>query len=64
MQEMEDNLETKSGFDGEFQSLKMLEDRLVLSTNEGMKPENITKNRYRNVLPCKLKPYKIITLNV
>lgn len=51
-QEMEDKLETKSGFDSEFQSLRMLEDRLVLSADEGMKPVNSTKNRYRNILPC------------
>lgn len=49
---MEDKLETKSGFDSEFQSLKMLEDRLVLSADEGLKPVNTTKNRYRNILPC------------
>lgn len=57
MQEMEDKLETKSGFDGEFQSLKMLDDRLVLSADEGMKPENLTKNRYRNVLPCEFQSF-------
>lgn len=50
---MEDKLETKSGFDSEFQSLKMLEDRLVFSVDEGMKSVNTTKNRYRNILPCK-----------
>lgn len=53
LQEMEDKLENESGFEGEFQTLKMLEDRCVFSTNEGIRPENANKNRYRNILPCK-----------
>ncbi|XP_039763667.1 tyrosine-protein phosphatase corkscrew-like isoform X2 [Pararge aegeria] len=40
-----------SGFEGEFQALKVLEAIHVFSTNEGQKLENIQKNRYRNVLP-------------
>ncbi|XP_026742026.1 tyrosine-protein phosphatase corkscrew-like isoform X1 [Trichoplusia ni] len=53
MQEMEDyqKLDHKSGFDGEFQSLKMLEDRHVFTSHEGTRPENTPKNRYRNILP-------------
>lgn len=54
-QEMDEFKKTDSysGFDGEFQSLKVLEDVHVFTTNEGVKMENINKNRYRNVLPCK-----------
>ncbi|XP_063393000.1 tyrosine-protein phosphatase corkscrew-like isoform X2 [Cydia fagiglandana] len=53
MQDIEDSqkLDKKNGFDGEFQSIKMLEDRHVFTTVEGNKPENISKNRYRNILP-------------
>lgn len=53
MQGIEDRqkMECNTGFDGEFQSLKLLEDRHVFTTIEGMKPENVSKNRYRNVLP-------------
>ncbi|XP_030030123.2 tyrosine-protein phosphatase corkscrew isoform X2 [Manduca sexta] len=53
MREMEDfqKLDYNTGFDGEFQSLKMLDDRHIFTTNEGMKAENTTKNRYRNILP-------------
>lgn len=53
MQDIEDSqeLDSKNGFDGEFQSIKMLEDRHVFTTIEGNKPENILKNRYRNILP-------------
>ncbi|XP_031767330.2 tyrosine-protein phosphatase corkscrew-like isoform X2 [Galleria mellonella] len=53
MQESEDQqkLENKSGFDGEFHALKMLEDRHVFTTNEGQKSINSIKNRYRNILP-------------
>lgn len=54
-QEIEDyqKLDNKCGFDGEFQSLKMLEDRHVFTNFEGTRPENAPKNRYRNILPCK-----------
>ncbi|CAG9558167.1 unnamed protein product [Danaus chrysippus] len=41
----------RNGFDGEFQSLKMVEDMHVFTTTEGMKAENFNKNRYRNILP-------------
>ncbi|XP_063546643.1 tyrosine-protein phosphatase corkscrew-like [Cydia strobilella] len=53
IQDIEDSpkLDKKNGFEGEFQSIKMLEDRHVFTTIEGNKPENISKNRYRNILP-------------
>lgn len=41
------------GYDGEFHSLKMVDDMHVFTTNEAMKEENSDKNRYRNILPCK-----------
>ncbi|KAL0902726.1 hypothetical protein ABMA27_000535 [Loxostege sticticalis] len=53
MQASEDcpKLESKNSFDGEFLTLKMLEERHVFTTNEGLRPENVLKNRYRNILP-------------
>ncbi|XP_013189154.1 tyrosine-protein phosphatase corkscrew [Amyelois transitella] len=53
MQEMEDShrLDSRTGFDGEFQNLKMLEERHLFTVSEGMKIENANKNRYRNILP-------------
>ncbi|XP_075991111.1 tyrosine-protein phosphatase non-receptor type 11-like isoform X2 [Anticarsia gemmatalis] len=53
MQENEDfhKVDNTCGFDAEFQSLKMLEDRHVFTTKEGTKPENISKNRYRDIVP-------------
>lgn len=39
------------GYDGEFHSLKMVDDMHVFTTNEAMKEENSDKNRYRNILP-------------
>ncbi|CAH2103295.1 unnamed protein product [Euphydryas editha] len=41
----------RTGFDGEFQSLKIVDDMHVFTTNEGMKLDNADKNRYRNILP-------------
>ncbi|KAI8430602.1 hypothetical protein MSG28_000817 [Choristoneura fumiferana] len=43
--------ELKYECDKEFQSIKMLEDRHVFTTIEGNRPENVTKNRYRNIVP-------------
>lgn len=40
-----------AGIDAEFSTLKMMEECHVFTTNEGMKPENANKNRYRNILP-------------
>ncbi|XP_049693231.2 tyrosine-protein phosphatase non-receptor type 11 isoform X2 [Helicoverpa armigera] len=53
LQETDDcqQLDASTGFDGEFQSLKMLDDRHVFTNFEGIKPENSNKNRYRNVIP-------------
>ncbi|XP_047040850.1 tyrosine-protein phosphatase corkscrew-like isoform X1 [Helicoverpa zea] len=53
LQETDDcqQLDASIGFDGEFQSLKMLDDRHVFTNFEGIKPENSNKNRYRNVIP-------------
>ncbi|CAG9781996.1 unnamed protein product [Diatraea saccharalis] len=53
MQEVNDcqKLEHKAGFDSEFLKLKILEERHVFTTNEGLRPENMHKNRYRNILP-------------
>lgn len=45
--------DNRCGFDNEFLSLKMVDDLNILTTNEGLKPENSKKNRYRNILPCK-----------
>ncbi|XP_053624328.1 tyrosine-protein phosphatase corkscrew-like isoform X2 [Plodia interpunctella] len=53
MQDMEDQqrLDSRTGFDGEFQNLNMLEDRHQFTVSEGAKSENSSKNRYRNILP-------------
>lgn len=48
----------KSGFDGEFLSLKFVDEVIGFSTNEGTKAENIKKNRYKNILPCKFNTFK------
>lgn len=41
------------GSDLEFHSLKLVDDMHVFTTNEGKKLENLDKNRYRNIFPCK-----------
>lgn len=43
----------KAGFWEEFESLQQQEFKYLLSRNEGSKPENRYKNRYKNILPCK-----------
>lgn len=53
MEDVKDNSHIKSGFDAEFQSLQMLDNLNVFSTDVGTRPENANKNRYRNVVPCK-----------
>ncbi|CAK1554735.1 unnamed protein product [Leptosia nina] len=53
VKEMEDVIkpENKCGFDGEFLSLKVVDDLNRFSMNEGIRVENSKKNRYRNILP-------------
>ncbi|XP_030639375.1 tyrosine-protein phosphatase non-receptor type 6 isoform X1 [Chanos chanos] len=41
----------KAGFGEEFDALQKLEAKLKKSRNEGMRPENKSKNRYKNILP-------------
>lgn len=43
----------KGGFWEEFESLQQQECRHSFSRNEGHKLENRSKNRYKNILPCK-----------
>jgi tyrosine-protein phosphatase non-receptor type 11 len=43
----------KGGFWEEFESLQQQECRHTYSRNEGQKMENRSKNRYKNILPCK-----------
>lgn len=43
----------KGGFWEEFESLQQQECRHTFSRNEGQKLENRSKNRYKNILPCK-----------
>lgn len=45
----------KGGFWEEFESLQQQECKHSLSRAEGIRPENRNKNRYKNILPCKLK---------
>lgn len=52
VQEMDEVRVTEnSGFDGEFQVIKMTEDINVYTNCEGMKAHNLRKNRYTNILP-------------
>ncbi|XP_026500761.1 tyrosine-protein phosphatase corkscrew-like isoform X1 [Vanessa tameamea] len=53
VQDMRYNQDThhNTGFDGEFHSLKTMEDLHMFTTEEGLKPQNVNKNRYRNILP-------------
>lgn len=44
----------KAGFWEEFESLQQLECRHLFSRKEGLRPENRAKNRYKNILPCKI----------
>ena len=37
-----------------FQQLQQTECKHLYSRKEGQKPENKAKNRYKNILPCKL----------
>lgn len=43
----------KGGFWEEFESLQQMECRHIYSRWEGQKSENRSKNRYKNILPCK-----------
>lgn len=43
----------KGGFWEEFESLQQQECRHSFSRHEGQKLENRSKNRYKNILPCK-----------
>lgn len=43
----------KGGFWEEFESLQQQECRHSYSRHEGQKLENRSKNRYKNILPCK-----------
>lgn len=47
----------KAGFWEEFESLQQLECRHLFSRKEGLRPENRAKNRYKNILPCKIIGY-------
>lgn len=44
----------KAGFWEEFESLQQLECRHLFSRKEGLRLENRAKNRYKNILPCKI----------
>lgn len=44
----------KAGFWEEFESLQQQECRHLFSRKEGQKAENRNKNRYKNILPCKI----------
>lgn len=52
----------KGGFWEEFESLQQQECRHSFSRHEGQKPENRSKNRYKNILPCKLLAFLIYCL--
>ena len=50
------NSSGKAGFWEEFESLQQQEFKHLLSRKEGVRTENINKNRYKNILPCKMAP--------
>ncbi|XP_072175059.1 tyrosine-protein phosphatase non-receptor type 11-like [Diadema setosum] len=41
----------KAGFEEEFEALQLLDNKHLLPRKEGDKPENKSKNRYKNILP-------------
>uniref|UniRef100_A0AAX7UU20 protein-tyrosine-phosphatase n=1 Tax=Astatotilapia calliptera TaxID=8154 RepID=A0AAX7UU20_ASTCA len=43
---------SKAGFWEEFDALQKLEAKVKKSRDEGQRPENKSKNRYKNILPC------------
>ncbi|XP_062848645.1 tyrosine-protein phosphatase non-receptor type 6 [Trichomycterus rosablanca] len=45
------DIKKKAGFWEEFDALQKLESKLKRSRDEGMRPENKSKNRYKNILP-------------
>ncbi|XP_026139710.1 tyrosine-protein phosphatase non-receptor type 6 isoform X2 [Carassius auratus] len=45
------NKKIKAGFWEEFDALQKLETKVTKSRDEGMRPENKSKNRYKNILP-------------
>lgn len=52
----------KGGFWEEFESLQQQEARHPFLREEGHKPENLVKNRYKNILPCKYDNKRFIFL--
>lgn len=53
----------KGGFWEEFESLQQQECRHTYPRNEGQKMENRSKNRYKNILPCKLMTMCVTCIN-
>uniref|UniRef100_I3K594 protein-tyrosine-phosphatase n=1 Tax=Oreochromis niloticus TaxID=8128 RepID=I3K594_ORENI len=43
---------SKAGFWEEFDALQKMEAKVKKSRDEGQRPENKSKNRYKNILPC------------
>ncbi|CAJ0962281.1 unnamed protein product [Ranitomeya imitator] len=53
LNKMADNTEkAKQGFWEEFEMLQQQECKLLYPRKEGQRPENKSKNRYKNILPC------------
>ena len=47
------NAASKGGFWDEFEELQQQECKHLYSRKDGQKEENRSKNRYKNILPCK-----------
>ena len=47
------NKETPTGFAEEFDHLHSYQCKVLHSRKEGTKPNNQSKNRYPNIIPCK-----------
>jgi len=54
----------KAGFWEEFESLQQHDCKHLFSRDEGAKPENRNKNRYKNILPCEYNAFFIVLLAI
>uniref|UniRef100_A0AAQ5Y655 protein-tyrosine-phosphatase n=1 Tax=Amphiprion ocellaris TaxID=80972 RepID=A0AAQ5Y655_AMPOC len=51
-QQQQEGEKLKAGFWEEFDALQKMEAKVKKSREEGQRPENKSKNRYKNILPC------------
>ena len=53
--EREASFKAKNGFSEEFELLQQVDGKFLLERKDGCRPENRAKNRFKTILPCKLK---------